>query len=88
MLAYAHDTQHEKIIRGMAVGLALIQYGREVSPGQGQAAEWLAQQHLLRSAAARCLPRRPQGLALPLPEQRPAHPKCSQWPESERHGCL
>ncbi len=24
MLAYAHDTQHEKIIRGIAVGLALI----------------------------------------------------------------
>ena len=29
MLAYAHDTQHEKIIRGIAIGLAAIQYGRE-----------------------------------------------------------
>eukprot|EP00195_Chlamydomonas_chlamydogama_P008069 CAMPEP_0202901100 /NCGR_PEP_ID=MMETSP1392-20130828/13237_1 /ASSEMBLY_ACC=CAM_ASM_000868 /TAXON_ID=225041 /ORGANISM="Chlamydomonas chlamydogama, Strain SAG 11-48b" /LENGTH=1014 /DNA_ID=CAMNT_0049587599 /DNA_START=141 /DNA_END=3185 /DNA_ORIENTATION=+ len=29
MLAYAHDTQHEKIIRGVALGLALIMYGRE-----------------------------------------------------------
>ncbi|KAL4423070.1 hypothetical protein ABPG77_005875 [Micractinium sp. CCAP 211/92] len=29
LLAYAHETQHEKIIRGVAVGLALIQYGRE-----------------------------------------------------------
>ena len=25
MFAYAHDTQHEKIIRGLAVGLALVQ---------------------------------------------------------------
>lgn len=29
MLLYAHDTQHEKIIRGVALGLALIMYGRE-----------------------------------------------------------
>jgi len=29
MLAYAHDTKHEKIIRGIALGLALISYGRE-----------------------------------------------------------
>lgn len=29
MLAYAHDTQHDKIIRGLSVGLAIIQYGRE-----------------------------------------------------------
>jgi 26S proteasome regulatory subunit N2 len=29
MLAYAHDTAHEKIIRGLAVGLALSCYGRE-----------------------------------------------------------
>jgi 26S proteasome regulatory subunit N2 len=29
MLAYAHDTAHEKIIRGLAVGLALMCYGRE-----------------------------------------------------------
>ncbi|VAH09609.1 unnamed protein product [Triticum turgidum subsp. durum] len=29
MLAYAHDTQHEKIIRGLALGIALTMYGRE-----------------------------------------------------------
>ncbi|TPX45587.1 hypothetical protein SeMB42_g03942 [Synchytrium endobioticum] len=29
MLPYAHETQHEKIIRGLAVGMALIAYGRE-----------------------------------------------------------
>eukprot|EP00249_Psilotum_nudum_P023630 c28942_g1_i2 orf=532-3591(-) len=29
MLAYAHDTQHEKIIRGLALGISLIVYGRE-----------------------------------------------------------
>lgn len=29
MLAYAHDTQHEKIIRGLAMGLGLICYGTE-----------------------------------------------------------
>lgn len=29
MLAYAHDTAHEKIIRGLALGLALTAYGRE-----------------------------------------------------------
>ncbi|EKX51464.1 26S proteasome regulatory complex, subunit RPN2 [Guillardia theta CCMP2712] len=29
MLAYAQDTQHEKIIRGLAIGMALIMYGRE-----------------------------------------------------------
>jgi 26S proteasome regulatory subunit N2 len=28
MLTYAHETKHEKIIRGVAMGLALIQYGR------------------------------------------------------------
>lgn len=31
MLAYAHETQHEKIIRGVALGMALIMYGREES---------------------------------------------------------
>lgn len=31
MLAYAHDTQHEKITRGLAVGCALIMYGKEES---------------------------------------------------------
>jgi len=29
MLAYAHDTQHEKIIRGLALGMAMVMYGRE-----------------------------------------------------------
>ena len=29
LVAYAHDTSHEKIIRGLAVGLALTCYGRE-----------------------------------------------------------
>ena len=29
MLTYAHDTQHEKIIRGLALGIALITYGKE-----------------------------------------------------------
>ncbi|EOA34152.1 hypothetical protein CARUB_v10021654mg [Capsella rubella] len=29
MLAYAHNTQHEKIIRGLALGTALTVYGRE-----------------------------------------------------------
>ncbi|KAM7257793.1 hypothetical protein ACFE04_013534 [Oxalis oulophora] len=29
MLAYARDTQHEKIIRGLALGVALMVYGRE-----------------------------------------------------------
>eukprot|EP00798_Chlamydomonas_sp_ICE-L_P002207 gene2207-33767_t len=38
MLAYAHDTQHEKIIRGVAMGLAMISYGRE------EAAETLIEQ--------------------------------------------
>ncbi|PGG98296.1 hypothetical protein AJ80_09557 [Polytolypa hystricis UAMH7299] len=29
MIQYAHDTQHEKIIRGCALGMALIMYGRQ-----------------------------------------------------------
>jgi len=29
MLAYAHETQHEKIIRGLALGVGLVMYGRE-----------------------------------------------------------
>ncbi|GAA6036531.1 hypothetical protein JCM8097_003550 [Rhodosporidiobolus ruineniae] len=29
MLQYAHETQHEKIIRGLAVGVAFVMYGRE-----------------------------------------------------------
>ncbi|CAH1452951.1 unnamed protein product [Lactuca virosa] len=29
MLVYAHETQHEKIIRGLALGIALTVYGRE-----------------------------------------------------------
>jgi 26S proteasome regulatory subunit N2 len=29
MLQYAHETQHEKIIRGLAMGMALIMFGRQ-----------------------------------------------------------
>ncbi|ORX50506.1 26S proteasome regulatory complex, non-ATPase subcomplex, Rpn2/Psmd1 subunit [Hesseltinella vesiculosa] len=29
MLQYAHETQHEKIIRGLAVGISFIMFGRE-----------------------------------------------------------
>ena len=29
MLQYAHETQHEKIIRGSAIGISLIMYGKE-----------------------------------------------------------
>lgn len=29
MIQYAHDTQHEKIVRGLAIGVALIMYGRQ-----------------------------------------------------------
>ena len=29
MIQYAHETQHEKIIRGLAVGISMIMYGRE-----------------------------------------------------------
>lgn len=29
MLQYAHDTQHEKIVRGLAMGMALIMYGQQ-----------------------------------------------------------
>lgn len=29
MIQYAHETQHEKIIRGLALGISLIMYGRE-----------------------------------------------------------
>eukprot|EP00741_Cyanophora_paradoxa_P005709 tig00000903_g5533.t1 len=29
LLTYAHETQHEKIIRGLAMGIALVMYGRE-----------------------------------------------------------
>lgn len=29
MIQYAHDTQHEKIIRGLAMGMALIMYARQ-----------------------------------------------------------
>ncbi|CUA76623.1 26S proteasome regulatory subunit rpn2 [Schizosaccharomyces pombe 972h-] [Rhizoctonia solani] len=31
MLAYAHETQHEKIIRGLAIGVAFLHYGRQES---------------------------------------------------------
>ena len=29
MLVYARETQHEKIIRGLAIGVAFIYYGRQ-----------------------------------------------------------
>ncbi|OBT72998.1 26S proteasome regulatory subunit N2 [Pseudogymnoascus sp. 05NY08] len=29
MIQYAHDTQHEKIVRGVAMGMALIMFGRQ-----------------------------------------------------------
>lgn len=29
MLQYAHETQHEKIIRGLAIGVAFIYYGKQ-----------------------------------------------------------
>jgi 26S proteasome regulatory subunit N2 len=29
MIQYAHDTQHEKIVRGLALGMALVMYGRQ-----------------------------------------------------------
>lgn len=29
MIQYAHDTQHDKIVRGLALGMALIMYGRQ-----------------------------------------------------------
>lgn len=29
MIQYAHDTQHEKIVRGLALGMALIMYARQ-----------------------------------------------------------
>lgn len=31
MLSYAHETQHEKIIRGLAIGVAFLYYGRQES---------------------------------------------------------
>jgi 26S proteasome regulatory subunit N2 len=31
MISYAHETQHEKIVRGLAMGMALIMYGRQES---------------------------------------------------------
>lgn len=29
MIQYAHETQHEKIIRGLAIGVAFLMYGKE-----------------------------------------------------------
>lgn len=31
MVQYAHDTQHDKIVRGLAMGMAMIMYGRQES---------------------------------------------------------
>lgn len=41
MVTYAHETQHEKIIRGLAMGIALVVYGKE------QEADALIEQLLL-----------------------------------------
>jgi 26S proteasome regulatory subunit N2 len=35
MLQYAHETQHEKIIRGLAVGTAFLVYGKDRRRGRG-----------------------------------------------------
>jgi len=48
MLAYAHDTQHEKIIRGLSLGLAIIQYGREEKADSMIEAMSLDQDHIVR----------------------------------------
>lgn len=29
MLQYAHETQHEKIIRGLAIGISFLMFGKE-----------------------------------------------------------
>ena len=29
MMQYAHETQHEKIIRGLAIGISFLMYGKE-----------------------------------------------------------
>lgn len=34
MIQYAHDTQHEKIVRGLAMGMALIMYARQENSDQ------------------------------------------------------
>ena len=34
MLQYAHETQHEKIIRGLAVGISLLMYGKQEEADQ------------------------------------------------------
>jgi 26S proteasome regulatory subunit N2 len=31
MISHAHETQHEKVVRGLAMGMALIMYGRQES---------------------------------------------------------
>ena len=31
LLQYAHETQHEKIIRALSISLALVMYGKEES---------------------------------------------------------
>lgn len=67
MLAYAHDTQHEKIIRGLALGLALTMYARcALQPPrlQGKAGE--------RKAARS--PALPAGMAVHHPGRLPQDP--------------
>jgi 26S proteasome regulatory subunit N2 len=34
MIQYAHETQHEKIVRGLAMGMALVMYGRQEAADQ------------------------------------------------------
>ena len=44
MLAYAHDTQHEKIIRGLTLGIALIVYGQDIPDNK----HFKSQAHVLK----------------------------------------
>lgn len=51
MTNYAKETQHEKIIRGLALGVALVMYGRQ-EQADGHIAELVeSKDHILRMAA-------------------------------------
>jgi 26S proteasome regulatory subunit N2 len=57
MLQYAHETQHEKIIRGLAMGIAFIYYGRQEEADemiQTLLAEKVSISQLLMIAEANC----------------------------------
>lgn len=56
MLQYAHETQHEKIIRGLAIGISFVMYGRE------EMADTLIET-LLGDAVSRCSRPSPRQLA-------------------------